>query len=688
MSTTAELVVDIIGSKELASMPGGHATIRKLCQEMRALLEVEIQRLNQAGSLGISEQKPQGDDIHYRLQGTTLQDVADISLKMVIAAFSSTPYGKLFRYVLYTLEPTTTYQPRIKTFGGISKTKAGKKYHIAVERGLVSELNDPEIVNWLKAIDRVSISLPLKGEPWTGVRVDLFCAIDNKETSAADANDQTKHRMEDPATTLRGVAGDDDARQNESKSPDSTGKRKIANLGGRKAFEKHVLLTADERTLLHEILETAGMPRKAIAEAAAVSQSWLSQMLAGRSVRIDAERLERVTNILAEALINRGDNALFSKERIRVAMRTLSRFSSVAAQLVPPRTYAPGGPVPVDSSHYIRRKADDESLNALQQIPFTMIVKGPVQCGKSSILARLEHKALELGVETAWFDPRLPVSPLHQAMENKAEVNNLAVKQLADLLQVQWALPPFPTDTTDPVSRLVNWLLRATRPTAQKPRLLILDDLSRLGTDLVEDFLSRFVRKIHNERATYGLELSIAIGMAPQFGGNFSDRLSSISSVVHWWPRIELGWFSRRQADELAAKLKSSVSENQSFYDHFAGQPYLTHAALMDHEFAESVLRWTNERTENYAKAIRESQTYRRHLSAIRFAVMGRPIRRAGDETKELVRTFAEACNGREPVYHDEKLFFETAKLTSNLGQPSIPIYRLVADDLGELIMK
>jgi hypothetical protein len=141
------------------------------------------------------------------------------------------------------------------------------------------------------------------------------------------------------------------------------------------------------------------------------------------------------------------------------------------------------------------------------------------------------------------------------------------------------------------------------------------------------------------------------------------------------------------QADEFAAKFKVSLSENLSYYDLFAGQPYLTHAALMDHEFAESVRRWTIERSEKHACTVRESQTYRRHLSAIRFTVMG-PALTAEDETRELVRTFAEVCNGYEPHYEDDRLFFETAKLTSSVGKPTIPIYRLVADDLRELMTK
>jgi len=284
-------------------------------------------------------------------------------------------------------------------------------------------------------------------------------------------------------------------------------------------------LSDDDRNLFIEIVEATGMSRKTLALQSEVTQSWLSQVLNGKHTKIDSDMLNRIAHTLTKGLQECPKGGKFNQDRVTGALTFLSRFTDSAVEPPPTKIYPPGGPVPVDASHYINSTANQEVLSGLARGPFTLLVRGPVQCGKSSLLARLEKGAREIGIETAWFDPRIPVSPSPQRGSQETDVNRAAAMALSELLETQWNLELPKNSTTDSIPRLVNWMLRALGPTASKPRLLIVDDLASLGPRAAEDWLSLFFRALHNKRATGGPQLSIAVAITAHFGPAFSRRL-------------------------------------------------------------------------------------------------------------------------------------------------------------------
>lgn len=452
-------------------------------------------------------------------------------------------------------------------------------------------------------------------------------------------------------------------------------------------MDTSVNLSDDDRKLLREVGRAVGFPsQKQFAQAAEVEETWLSQVLTGRRKKVNAELLERVAKVLVERLKSRRTDDSFPEGRVRVALTSLGRFTSNATASIPPTMYPPGGLVSVDSAHYVRRGADDQTLEALRIMPFTMLVRGPVQCGKSSLLARLEHKAREVGVETFWFDHRVPISA-SQITKHDLDVNAVAAMSFSESLQAEWGLEPRRDEPIDSIPRLVNWLVKALRSTASKPRLLILDDLANLGARAAEDWLSLFVRAMHNKRATGGPQVSIAVGVTHHFGTYFSRKLLELSSVVHWWPRIELEWFKTAEVTELADLIPDAAPQAKDILDLLAGQPYLTHAALADTTFHEALRRWTANRSKDSAKPVIESLVYKRHLDAIRAAILG-PTLRADDETFNLLQAFVDACAGQTPKNEDHKLFLETAKLVAPSGKPELLIYGLIADDLMQSVRR
>lgn len=446
---------------------------------------------------------------------------------------------------------------------------------------------------------------------------------------------------------------------------------------------RQIDLSDEDRRFLNEIIRVLGFTQKNLADLTDVAQPWLSQVLTGRRRSVDGEMLEKVSARLAEDLKARKATDEFSDDQARIALDFLTRFTSVA--LTPRASRPAGGTVPIDARHYVKRKDDDDSLGALQVLPFSMIVRGPAQCGKSSLLARLEFKAREIGIETAWFDPTIPIIPATDSVKQQASINAIAASDLGEYLQAQWDLDPPRDGTLDSIAKVFRWLSKALAATRSKPRLLIFDDIARLGAGAIQDWLSRFVRPMQKE-AAQGLQLSIAVGMTYQFGPEFERWLVHKSSDVYWSPRVLLDWFDSKQSDQLEQSSGEGVFPSGSLYKFFAGQPYLTHAAAVEPSFRDAVRRWTEEQTPESAENLRSSLEYTRHLNSIKFSILG-PSLEANDDTRKLLKAFLAACSQEEEVKldADHKQFLETARLLNENGEPKLEIYKLMAGDLAGL---
>lgn len=438
-------------------------------------------------------------------------------------------------------------------------------------------------------------------------------------------------------------------------------------------------LSEDDRRRFAELMTALGLTGKQLAGLAKISQPWLSQVLKGRRTSVDGEMLERVANVLLDRLKNRTPDTKLPEDRIRVALAFLSRFSSAVAAPSSPKIYRPGGPVPVDAAHYIERGADNYTLEALQMMPFTMLVRGPVQCGKSSLLKRLEHKAQEVAIETARFDP--------QQIYQQPDIEAAAVQELYELLRSKWELGPFSARGNIPnnIYDLINWMERVMTP-SNKPRLLILDDLSSLGTDVVDRWLSNFVRGLDGLRDT--LQVSVAVGLTYQFDASFHRRLIDISTIVHWKPLVDVDWFGPENVNKLIHTDTAASFETGDLFELFAGQPYLTHVAVVDKDFREAVREWKKNKTEKNASSVRGQRAYRMHLRAIQSAING-PTLIPSQSAKDLLRDFTDCLSNESALSQSllnpaHRKFFEVAKLLKHSGEPTLGIYSLVAEQLSD----
>jgi transcriptional regulator with XRE-family HTH domain len=441
---------------------------------------------------------------------------------------------------------------------------------------------------------------------------------------------------------------------------------------------RQIDLSYEDRRLYGEIIEAVGLTQKDLADLASVTQPWLSQVLKGRRTNVDSDMLKRVANVLADQLTSQASESEFPEHRRNMAFAFLSRFTTLAPASIPQRTIRPGGPVPADAVHYIDRDEHEQALEALKNMPFVMRVSGPVHCGKSTVLSLLERKARAIGVETAWFDPG-PTPSAVEAGKSQRDLNATVAMALSELLHAQWNLERPPNgQEPDSIPRLLHWMEKELAPTMSKPRLLILDDLASLGGDAAEQWINLFVRRLFNLRT----QLSIAVGLTYHFGPSFERWLFRISSLVHWAPRIELGWFTDQKVLELSTATSSAGIEID-LYRLFAGQPYLTHAGAIDKVFRDSVQEWEQGRGD--PAAIRDTQWYKRHWKSLMITIMG-PTLTPDYETRKLLKSFAASPNGENVNDSDHASFLREAGLIPKVDRPVPVIYRLMAEDFGNLV--
>lgn len=476
-------------------------------------------------------------------------------------------------------------------------------------------------------------------------------------------------------------------------------------------------LTKSLELLREQVL---GLTQHQLAESAHVAQGTYSNLMLGKDVRVKSARAivvaiqqatesyirrtnctpQQAAEILrdvarAAAIIERGldaeESVDSSENGAHFDLKVLDRLAkSSTSELV--KIHQPGGPVPADAIPYVSREHDTLILETLQLRSFAMLVRGPSQCGKSTVLSLLERKAHEKGIETAWFDPQPPSSDTLPNLKYDANADADAALAICELLQAEWGLQRPKRGMINTIPKLNNWLLEELAPTAAKPRLLILDDLVTLGGPAAERWLSLFVRAMVNRGSNRGVNISLAVGLTEHFGAYFARKLLLISSVVHWKPMLTLNWLDQQQVVQLWLDLNTKQATDvpdesalSEIFEMFKGQPYLTHAALIDKTFRDLVRDWLTTRLPSAAKAIRQVPWYRRHLSAIRLALCG-PTYEPDAEARRLIKSFGEAC---KPVQEtpplidiDHGLFFRAAQLLDPLDNPALEIYRLIAEDL------
>jgi hypothetical protein len=238
---------------------------------------------------------------------------------------------------------------------------------------------------------------------------------------------------------------------------------------------------------------------------------------------------------------------------------------------------APGAPLDSENPFYVPRDADERIEAFAKGKPRTVVIKGPSQTGKSSLLLRYLARCIAAGKRVAFIDLMTFGDVRHQDFAEFAA-------QLADMVLVEFGLDGI---TVPPLNRaldLTRFVEDFVLPRAEGSLVLALDDADRLiGSAWQEDFYSALRgwdgnRTHPGKKQSWGrLGLALAIATDPKMLIE-----SGYTSPFNVTPPIMLKPFPRDKLDAFNASYQHILTEPQldRLYALLRGHPYLTPLAF------------------------------------------------------------------------------------------------------------
>lgn len=312
-----------------------------------------------------------------------------------------------------------------------------------------------------------------------------------------------------------------------------------------------------------------------------------------------------------------------------------------------------GGAVPLGSRFYVARTSDKVVGECVRRGESIVLVKGPRQVGKTSLLARALNEARSSGASTVFTDVSLfnqdDLADSHRFLQ--AVARDL-VEQLGSSLQMGaiWNDEDGPNIN---VGRLVRRLLQEDD---QGPLVWAWDDVDRLfGVPFGLDVFA-LMRHWHNDRAMdpggpWG-RLTLVVGYATEAHLFIPDHnLSPFNVGV----RVEMADFSELQLRELNQRYGSPLrtdTELAGFRQLVGGHPYLVRRGLKELGAGRIRLSGLLDAPE------REANPYEGHLRQLSLAVRRDP---------ELSETLRQTLEGH--VYPDAGAFYRLRSAGILIGE-------------------
>jgi hypothetical protein len=237
----------------------------------------------------------------------------------------------------------------------------------------------------------------------------------------------------------------------------------------------------------------------------------------------------------------------------------------------------PGGGIKSTDPFYIRRDADDRVVDAADNVGETVVIKGPRQMGKTSLLNRYREECLSRGKKQAFVD--FQIFSNHDLEDYLGLLHQLAASLLRSLDPGtdSGAIPLFTTQQSFDFF-VEDHVIRK----AGGPVLLAFDEADRLlGRPYQDDFFS-LLRAWHNRRSQPNsvweqVDLALVIATEPYLLIRRAD-----CSPFNVTPSIQLGPFSRSMVDDLNLRYGAPLGPHDlnQLFELLNGQPYLTRLAF------------------------------------------------------------------------------------------------------------
>ena len=244
-----------------------------------------------------------------------------------------------------------------------------------------------------------------------------------------------------------------------------------------------------------------------------------------------------------------------------------------------PRIVMETGTIHLASPFYVRRKEDVTAERCLAQPWSTIVVKGPRQSGKSSLLARLHALSKRDGQRSVYLD-------FQNFDESHLGSLGTTLQRLARRIARALQTSIQPADVWDPSSgekeNFEGFLTQAVLGGSSSPVVLLLDEVDRVFDRPYSGDFFAAVRGWHNNRATNqaweSLHLVLAHATDPAL---WIENLNQ--SPFNVGDRLRLGDFTRDQVADLNARHGSPLGSPEdigNLMDLIGGHPYLIRQAL------------------------------------------------------------------------------------------------------------
>jgi tRNA A-37 threonylcarbamoyl transferase component Bud32 len=278
-----------------------------------------------------------------------------------------------------------------------------------------------------------------------------------------------------------------------------------------------------------------------------------------------------------------------------------------------------GGAVPPGSPFYIERPGDVEFLRAIEASESIILIKGPRQIGKTSLLGRGARFAQEKALRAVTTDFQKIGSA---QLASEEHFYKLLAATVARQLGVTY---DFANEWLDVFGAGMNMdnFLRAVLEQSRTPLVWFMDEADKLfGIPFASDFFG-LVRSWHNSRATDSMgpwsRFTVVISYATEAHLFIQDLNQSPFNVGR---QLLLQGFNAAQTEELNGRYGSplaSPGEVEALHDLVSGQPFLTRRAL------DTVQRGVMDFPTLLAQADRDDGPFGDHLKRILVAVSQLP---------------------------------------------------------------
>lgn len=325
----------------------------------------------------------------------------------------------------------------------------------------------------------------------------------------------------------------------------------------------------------------------------------------------------------------------------------------------------PEGTMYPESFFYIERSSDHKAISAIERQGETIVIKGPRQMGKSSLLVRVIEAAKLKGKQIAFLDFQLFDKA---ALKNADDFFLQFCTWLTNQLKLENQTAEYWESGIGNNLRCTQYVGEYLLPALKRPLLLAMDEVeSTFDTAFRSDFFG-MLRAWHNNRAMKvidpiweQLDLALVTSTEPyQLIDNLEQSPFNVGEV------IDLGDFTIDQVLILNQRHgnKLSLQAVEKLQRLLAGHPYLTRRALyLIASNAMTISELLNEATE-------EKGPFGDHLRWHLFRIYDKP---------HLVQGFLQVI--KKQNCPDERIFFRLrgAGLVRREGKQVLPRCQLYA---------